>query len=82
MTSNPTTPSYLSDLMDTFAMVALEQLIPLYAPKRMEGPDEAMQWSEQIAGLSYTMAATMMNMRSELYEGMNGDLQEENEDAN
>jgi ABC-type Fe3+ transport system substrate-binding protein len=79
MTSPSEAP--LSDLMDSFAMAAMEQLIAIYAPEKLESADETIQWCNHIAGMSYAMAGTMMNTRSKLHLEMIENAQKEEENA-
>ena len=75
MTSPYETP--LVDLMDTLAMVAMEQFIALYAPEKTEGPEATVQWCNHIAGMSYAMAGVMINTRSKLHSEMLANAQKE-----
>ena len=78
MTSPSKAP--LSDLMDSFAMAAMEKLIVLYAPK-IETADGVIQWCNQIAEISYAMAEAMMNTRPELHTGIIENTEKEEENA-
>ena len=79
MTSPPEAP--LSSLMDSFAMAAMEQLIALYAPEKLESADETIQWCNHIAGMSYAMAGTMMNTRLKLHTGIIENTEKEEDNA-
>ena len=79
MTSTPAAP--LADLMDDFAINAMAQLIHIYAPEKLEGPEETIQWCNQMAGMSYAMAGTMINTRSKLHSEMIENAQKEEENA-
>ena len=79
MTSPSEAP--LSDLMDSFAMAAMEQLIALYAPEKLETADRTIQWCNQIAGMSYAMAGTMMNTRLKLHTGIIENTEKEEDNA-
>ena len=79
MTSPTEAP--LSNLMDTFAMAAMEQLIALYAPEKLDSPDETIQWCNHIAGMSYAMAGTMMNTRFKLHSEMIDNTQKKEDNA-
>ena len=68
MTSTSAAP--LSDLMDSFAMVAMEQFISIYAPEQLGSPEETVEWCKMMAGMSYAMAGTMMNTRLDLHSQM------------
>ena len=70
MTANPSATAPLSDLMDNFAMVAMEQFISIYAPEQPGSPEETVKWCQMMAGMSYAMAGTMMNMRLDLHSQM------------
>ena len=75
MTSPSEAP--LSNLMDSFAMAAMEQLIALYAPEKIESADDTIQWCNHIAGMSYAMAGAMINTRSKLHSDMIANAQKE-----
>jgi hypothetical protein len=79
MTSTPAAP--LADLMDDFAINAMAQLIHIYAPEKLESPEETIQWCNQMAGMSYAMAGTMMNTRSKLHSEMIENAQKKEENA-
>ena len=79
MTSPSEAP--LSNLMDTFAMAAMEQLIALYAPEKIESTEETIQWCNHIAGMSYAMAGTMMNTRFKLHSETIENTQKEEDNA-
>lgn len=79
MTSPSEAP--LSNLMDSFAMAAMEQLIALYAPEKTESPEETIQWCNHIAGMSYAMAGTMMNTRLKLHTGIIENTEKEEDHA-
>ena len=79
MTSPSKAP--LSDLMDSFAVAAMEQLIAMYAPERLETADAVIQWCNQIAEMSYAMAETMMNTRLERHTGIIENTEKEEETA-
>ena len=70
MTANPSSTAPLSDLMDSFAMVAMEQFISIYAPEQLGSPEETVEWCKMMAGMSYAMAGTMMNTRHDLHSQM------------
>ena len=70
MTANPSATAPLSDLMDSFAMVAMEQFISTYAPEQLGSPEETVEWCKMMAGMSYAMAGTMMNTRLDLHSQM------------
>ena len=70
-----------SNLMDNFAMAAMEQLIALYAPEKLDSPDETIQWCNHIAGMSYAMAGTMMNTRFKLHSEMIDNTQKKEDNA-
>ena len=77
---SPSTVS-LSDLLDDFALNTMAQLIHAYAPDKLEDSEQVVEWCEQIAGMSYAMAGTMINKRSELHLKMTHRFQGENENA-
>lgn len=77
----PTAATPLADLMDDFAINAMAQLIHIYAPEKLESPEETIQWCNHIAGMSYAMAGTMINTRSKLHSEMIENAQKEKENA-
>lgn len=81
MTSDSFSATPLTDLMDGFAMIAMEQFVSLYAPDKPENPKQVVEWCERIAGMSYAMAGTMINKRLELHLKMTDSFQKENENA-
>ena len=70
----------LSDLMDDFAMNAMAQLIHIYAPEKLQSPDEIIKWCKHMAGISYAMASIMMDTRVATHKGILEDHQ--NKEAN
>ena len=65
MTSTSSTP--LSGLMDDFAINAMAQLIHIYAPEKLDIKEGGAVFDD-IARISYYMAATMMDARSTYHE--------------
>jgi len=54
-------------MLDSFALAAMEQLIAIHAPEKLITEDEGEVFDD-IARVSYYMAAAMMDARSTLHE--------------
>ena len=59
--------SSLSDMLDSCALTAMGQLIAVYAPEKLN-PKEGAAIFDDIARISYYMAAAMMDARSSFHE--------------
>lgn len=59
--------SSLSDLLDSYALTAMGQLIAIYAPEKLD-TKEVEALCDDIACTSYYMAAAMMDARSTFHE--------------
>lgn len=58
-----------TDLIDTFALASMAELINAYAPEKLSNEDgEVEKWCEFIARTSYYMAETMMDTRSTFHD--------------
>ena len=73
----------LSDLLDDFAIKAMAQLIHAYAPEAFcNDADAIVSWCDNIAKVSYCMAAAMIDVRSESHGIILEDSKEEEVSAN
>ena len=59
--------SSLSDILDSCALTAMGQLIAIYAPEKLDIIEGGAVFDD-IARISYYMAATMMDARSTYHE--------------
>ena len=59
--------SSLSDLLDSYAVTAMGQLIAIYAPEKLN-TKEVDALCDDIGRISYYMAAAMMDARSTFHE--------------
>ncbi len=68
-------------LFDSFASVALQKLIEVYPPAKTEPGAKPCDWADDIAGLAYYMASSMMATRHEFIKDLNRIVEELNNEG-